>query len=254
MGSRSQSTQSIPSWALPAAKSIFSTGFDLSAPGQTPAYLPEGLNLAPFNPALEQQLAGFNPTQQAGMDYLTGSAGASADLAGAGAQQLQDTLQGQYLSPESNPYLQSTYNAAADAMTNQYQQAIAPSLMAQAQQGGVMGGSGMQEQQAYNQFNLGQNLSDLASKIYGGNYAAERGNQLAGLGMVGAGQQAISAPGQQLLGVGALGQGQTQAGMDVATQNAQLRQEYPYKQLSYLGNLLGTATTGGGSVTAGTSK
>ena len=251
MGSANTSTQSLPRWALPTAQKLLATGQGLVSPGADEGL---GYTLGAMPPELLQQLAGFNPTQEQGMDYLTQGAGGSADLAGAGAQQLQQTLQGQYLSPESNPYLQSTYNAAADAMTNQYQQAIAPSLMAQAQQGGVMGGSAMNEQQAYNQFSLGQNLSDLASQIYGGNYAAERGNQLAGLGMVGAGQQALAQPGQQLLGVEALQQGQTQAGMDVATQNAQTRQEYPYKQASWLGNMLGTATSGGGSVTSGASK
>jgi hypothetical protein len=259
MGSRSSTAQSVPPWALPYAQQLLRAGTDYVAPGATDPVTGKPLGTSNFplqqmDPALQTQVAPFNSTQQAGIDYLTGSAGASAGLAGAGAQQVTDTLGGKYLSPDSNPYLNDTYNAAARGVTDQYKLATAPGLMAQAQQAGVSGGSAEGEMRQANQFSLGQNLSDLATQIYGGNYQAERGRQAQAGGEVPALQGAIAAPGQQLLGAGTLGQSQTQAELDAAQGNAQLKQAFPGTLLSYFGNLLGSATGGGGQTVAGTSK
>jgi len=256
MGSRSSTQQSVPAWALPYAQEFLRTGTSLIAPGATDA---QG-NVLSANPfpltampaGLLQQVAPFSAAQQAGLSALEGGALPSAQLAGANAQQIGQTLGGAYLN--SNPYLDATYNDAASALTNQYKMATAPSLMAQAQQGGVAGGSAAQEQQAYNQFGLGQNLSGLAAQIYGTNYQDERARQLQASGLVPGAQGAIAAPGQQLLGAGTLEQSQAQTLLDTQRANAQLQQEYPFQLLSYLGNALGTATGGGGQVTAGTSK
>lgn len=263
MGSRSQTSQSVPPWALPYAQGLLGTGTGLVAPGAVdpttgsinPKYLGGGLlPVSQLPPGMLQKVAPFNPTQQAGLDYLTGSAGQSAQLAGAGANQVQQTLGGQYLSPDSNPYLAATGDALTRALTNQYKLATAPSLMAQAQQGGNLRGSAFNEQQAANQFGLGQNISDTLAQLYGGNYEAERARQQQAVGMIPGVQGAIQAPGQQLLGAGTLQQGQTQTELDVARQNAELQTQYPFTILSYLGNLLGTSTGAGGVVTSGTSK
>lgn len=252
MGSRSSTQQSLPSWALPAAQKILATGEGLIQPGADNGH---GYEQPQAPSDLYQQVAGFDPAQILGMNYLTNqAAGGQADLANAGSSQLQQTLAGMYMNPESNPYLENTYQAAARGLTNEYQMATAPSLLAQAQQYGVAGGSANDMQRQYQQFQLGQSLSDLAANIYGGNYQNERNRQAQAVGQVGAAQGALASPGQTLLGVGTLGQGQTQAELDASTANAALREEYPYKKLSYLANLLGAATTGGGQVTAGTSK
>jgi hypothetical protein len=240
MGSRSQTTQALPPWALPYAQGFLGKANDLSN--------------TPYNPNVEQGLAPFNPTQQAGLNYLTDTAAPSATLAGSGINQLQSTLAGNYLSPESNPYIDATYNAAARNAVNQYTNAIGPGNIVSAQQGGVAGGSADVQNQALSQFNLGQNLTDLAAQMFGANYAGERQIQAQAPNQIGALQGALAQPGQQLLGAGTLQQGQQQAGMDVSTGNALLRQQYPFTLNSYLGNAIGTATGGGGQATAGTSK
>lgn len=260
MGSRSSTTTSLPAWARPYAETGLRTATSLVAPGsfdpKTGKFkdLREGFGLLPFNEGLEQQIAGFGPDQEAAMEYLRRSVGASAGIAGAGVDQMQRTLAGDYLHPDSNPYLSGTYDAATRALTNQYQQAIAPGNMVQAMQAGGFGGSAQDEHKQYSQFQLGQNLADLANQIYGGNYQAERANQLAAAANIPALQAAIEAPGQALMGIGTLEQSQRQTELDAARTNAELRQEYPFKLLSYLLNAIGTATGGGGQVTAGTSK
>lgn len=79
-------------------------------------------------------------------------------------QNLQDTIAGRYLDPASNPWLSSTYDAAARQVT--------PRVNSLFEAGGRYGSGA-------NQGVLGQNLSDLASNIYGTNYQNERTRQLA---------------------------------------------------------------------------
>jgi hypothetical protein len=85
-------------------------------------------------------------------------------LAPGGLQNIQDTIAGRYLDPSSNPYLSSTYDAAARQVT--------PRVNSIFELGGRYG-SGM------HQGILGQNLSDLANNIYGTNYQNERTRQFA---------------------------------------------------------------------------
>jgi len=101
-------------------------------------------------------------------------------------QGLTETAQGQFLHPESNPYLRGTFNAAATDLTNAYRTATAPSIQAQASRMGQFGSSAMNEALALEQYGLGRNLENLASNIYGGNYQQERG-RMAGAQQFGAG-------------------------------------------------------------------
>ena len=79
---------------------------------------------------------------------------------------VNNTLQGDYLNPDSNPYLQGTFNRAADLTRGRLDSEFA--------------GAGR---------NLGaalparsEELQTLASNIYGGNYQAERDRQQSALG------------------------------------------------------------------------
>ena len=97
---------------------------------------------------------------------------------------LNATIGGQYLNPATNPYLTATYNEAAKGVTDQYQTATAPSLMAEGEiasgggPGALANSSAFNQTQWQNQYGLGQNLQNLATNIYGGNYEQERQNQL----------------------------------------------------------------------------
>lgn len=137
-------TQGLPPWLMP-----YYTGAAKDAQG-----LYQGAQFTPSSGATmqgAQELIGFDP------------------LASQGAQGLaQRTLAGDYLSPDSNPWLKQTFNSGADAI--------------QARLGSQFGGAG--------RFNSGamvgasgQALTDLAGDIYGGNYQAERARQMQAAGM-----------------------------------------------------------------------
>jgi len=240
------STTSLPAWLQPYAQQFLQTYTGQVSPGNPLAA--GGAQLAPYDPSMYRQVAPFTPTQQAGMGSILGATGPSAQLAGAGAGALGRTVSGQYLT--GNPYLDAMYGQAAGGLTDQYRLATAPSNLVQSQQGGVFGGSAAREQQAANQYGLGRNLSDLAAQIYGGNYQQERARQLQAAQLIPTEQGALMQPGQAQLGVGTLQQGQTQTALDVASQNAIGRNQWPFTLLSGLGAAIGQAGGGTGMLTA----
>jgi hypothetical protein len=140
------------------------------------------------------------------MNNLSGIGGMLGGIGGVGSgalpgmNTLSDFASGKYLSPSTNPNLQAYYNAAAAPMTQQFQNAIAPEIMANAAQTGSVGGTGATTAMNQAQFGLGQGLSNLAAGIYEPAYM--QGQQLQ--------QGAASTMGQLGLGQGQLQLGQQQ--------------------------------------------
>lgn len=102
-------------------------------------------------------------------------------LFGAAQARQMDTIQGGFLSPESNPYLQSNLDTGLKSITDAYRYATAPSTAAQFARSGSFGGSAHQQTQGMQQFEMGRNLTDFANQFLGDNFARERQNQLAAI-------------------------------------------------------------------------
>lgn len=101
-------------------------------------------------------------------------------------QGLRDTASGMYLSPDSNPWLQATYDRAARGVTDQYLNTTQPRTDAMFNRAGAFGpgNSAYAEIVARNNYGLGENLGNLATDIYGGNYNTERNRQFAAQGQL----------------------------------------------------------------------
>jgi hypothetical protein len=241
---KSTTTTNLPDWMRPQAEN-FLTGYAAQAFGIDPntgLYIPKEAD-----PGLQQQTAGFNPTQLAALQNLLQASGSARALSNTAIQQADQTMGGAYLSPESNPYLKGTYDAAARSMTDAYSTATAPSIMAAAQQAGQMGSSGMDESLAYSRYGLGENLGNLANNIYGGNYQQERQRQLQALQLSPQTAEGAYNAGNAQLGVGSLEQQQAQSELDTNYLNAVQRSEYPFQIFSGFGGALGQAAGGAGT-------
>lgn len=149
------------------------------------------------------------------------------------SDEMMRTIQGAYLSPESNPYLQGTFDTAAKQVSDVYRNVVQPRTDSMFFGPGSMGGnSAYQETVARNNYGFGQNLTELANQIYGGNYQQERGRQFAATGaapgFTSAGFQSRMAPHQAYMDIVGKPFGQTQT------------QTQPYFQndLATLGGLL----------------
>lgn len=249
-GQSQTTSQSLPKWLTPYAKDF------IEAYGRE-AFITDPVTgeKKPIGMPgdLQMQVAGFTPEQESAFGSMAGLTGAGATLAGAGGANAYDTLQGKYLDPASNPWLSGTFDAASRKLTDAYSTATAPSIMANAQRSGQFGSSAMNEALAMSRYDLGENLNNLATSIYGGNYAAERDRQLQTQGMLPNTLNTLYAPYEKLAGVGAQRQDLEQTQFDTAYGNAANRAEWPFNILSGFGAALGQAAGGGGTSTTKTS-
>jgi hypothetical protein len=96
-----------------------------------------------------------------------------------GAEDYQDllakTYRGDFLSPDSNPYVKAVFDNMASNITDQYSKVTAPQLMSRFAQSGRMGSGLMQQQQMDTQEALARQLGQAADQTYFKNYMAERG-------------------------------------------------------------------------------
>ena len=146
---------------LAGAQQAFEMGPQQYYPGQT---------VVPFSGQTEQAL---------GMQEQRAMGG--SPVVGAAQDQIQQTLQGDFLN--SNPHLDQTFNRGADQIGNRLDSLFARS------------GRNLDAQAPV----LGEQLGDFANSLYGGNYQAERGRQM------GAASQAIPLANQDYFDISMLG-------------------------------------------------
>lgn len=143
-GTQTKEVGSLPKWLLPQfqgaatdARSLYQNAQFTPASGAT---MQGAQELIDFNPAGAQDALGL----------------------------AQRTMAGDYLSPDSNPWLKQTFDSGANAI--------------QARLGSQFGGAGRFNSGAMAGA-TGQSLTDLAGNIYGGNYQQERNRQMQAMGM-----------------------------------------------------------------------
>jgi hypothetical protein len=122
----------------------------------------------------------------------------------------QNTARGDYLN--NNPYIDATFNKAADAVTRQFRTGTTPGVDSNAALQGMYGSGAHQWQRETADRAYGDTLGNLATDIYGGNYNNERNRQMTAVG---------NAP--QTFGMGLI-PGQAQAGLG-QQQDARSQQE-----------------------------
>ena len=164
------SVQQLPSWLDSAntygsqqAQNLYNTG--------GPSYYP-GNTVAPFSPMQEQYFSGVENLAQNNLPSINAAQNYTTNV-----------LNGQYLDPSSNPYLQSTFQHAANAVQNQI--------------GSEFEGSGRNPQASVAA--QADQMNGLANQIYGGAY--NTGIQQ----MQGALQYSAPVAEQSLIGLNALG-------------------------------------------------
>ena len=142
-----------------------------------------------------------SPTTQQAQDLTYQRAMSGNPLLGQAQQQLYDTLGDKYygmnpaMAPlsyigsgamlNSNPYLDAMFGQAAGRAGEQFSKYTMPGIASMFAQGGRYGSGAMGEATNQAQQNFGNTISNLATNIYGGNYANERGLQQQALGQLG---------------------------------------------------------------------
>jgi hypothetical protein len=224
----------LPGWAQPYARLFL---------GDVANYVNQGLEAGyPFPP---EQLYGFTPDQLSAMGLGRESALKDAQaLVGPALSNVSATQSGAYLSPQSNPYLEATFNAASAPVVQQFRNATEPAIQAEFAHAGSFGGSAQRQAEGIAQKNLGETLQNLATNIYGGNYESERQNQIRQQGLLPGLLQASFAPAAELMDIGTIQQQFGQQGLNTALRNAENRFNFPLELLGQLGAAIPTAVGG----------
>lgn len=208
-----------------------------------PLYAQQGYNLsqAPFNPYPWETVAPFTQDQNAAMDMVRQRSMSGSPVVNAAQQQTLNTINGDYLNPSTNPYLQQTFDQAANRVTDAFSRGTAAQTDARFARAGAFGGSAWNEAQQANQRALGDSLAGMAANIFGNNYAQERSRQ----------QQASQfAPNlaaqdyrdaEALLNVGGMQQGLGQQYLTDDYSRFQQAQQYPYQQFQTFGSMFNPA-------------
>lgn len=185
-------------------------------------------------------VAGMTPEQKSALSQITNMGGTVDPLLSGQNQTATDTINGKYLDPSTNPYLAATYGQAADQVARTYQTVTAPGTSAAFAAGGRYGSGARNQAVDQNNQALGTTLNNLATNIYGGNYATERDRQLAATNNAGNYVQANYLPATAAVNAQGAIQGQSQKELDDQVARWNFEQNLPYNKLnSYLASVQG---------------
>lgn len=181
----------------------------------------------------DQTLAAIDPRQTQAIELQAGRALSGSPVTSAANTNAAATLNGSFLDPSSNPYLSATYDQAAGK--------VRAGLDAQFSGAGRYGSGAHQAAS-------GDALANLATQLYGGNYNAERTNQLRALALAPQTAQQDYTDIGQLAAAGDAAQGQQQNIINDQVNRFNFNQQAPYNQFAAYqqgvqGNYGGSQTT-----------
>jgi hypothetical protein len=246
----------LPEWAKPYAKDILAKGQALT-----------DVNQNPYQTYGQERIAGFSPMQQQAMQNAqgmtvapqTGEATAGATMAGMGglgvAGQANPYGFQSQVGGYMNPYLQMSL-APQLAEANRQYDIGATKQQSAATQAGAFGGSREAIMAAENERNRNTGLNQIIGQGYNqafgqaqNQYNQNLQNQLAGFGLTNQAAANLGQLGQnqygQQMGInqlqnqyGGQQQAQMQRGLDTSYQDFLNQQNYPYKQLGFMSDMI----------------
>jgi hypothetical protein len=188
----------------------------------------------PFQFNSGDQIAPLSPEQQYGLAMSTQRAINGSPVNLAAQNNATNTLNGDFMSPDSNPYLKGTFDTIAGDITSRVNSQFGNSNF---------GSSAHQEL-------LTRNLGSAANDLYGQNYQAERSRQMQTMGMAPALAETDYRDAQALMGVGDVRRGLAQ---DYLNQGNGLYNNYigyPQQQLDRYANAVSVGMGAGGTTTS----
>lgn len=240
-GGSTQTVQKADPWGgqQPYLKDIFTNAQNVYH-NQTPQYYPG------------QTVAGFTPTQVQGQQMALGAANNLQPTLNSATQGINFANNPSILSPDTNPYLAKTADAAAQQVTRTLNEQLLPSIQDQAVSAGNIGNDregiargiatrGATDAIANNTFNL-----------YNNAYSQGLDTLTKGLALTPSLAQATTLPSSIYSSVGGEQQAQNQADINSNIDRWNYNQGIPWQELSnYMsiinGNFGGTSTTTQGS-------
>lgn len=242
-----------PSYALPYAQQ----GLQRS----------QALGDMPYTAYGGEMVAPLNDYQTKAMDSIYNYGMSPNQTVDSATNQLNDTLGGKYLDPNSNPYLAQYVQQAMGDVTRNYDNSVVPQYSAAASRAGAFGGSADTLMRTEGMRNLGDTLSKTATSMYAPAYESERNRQMQGVSLAPQTMQMPLTLNTAALGVGDIYQQQQQAEDNAKFQEYQRAQQWPFMTSQAAAgafpvygwgnqtnsNATGTTTQSGGGASTGSS-
>lgn len=203
----------------------------------------------PYQSFQGQRIANLSPEQYMGAGLTSAQALNGFQGQGDAFGNYESTMRGDFMNPESNPWLRSNMNAAMSDITNAYRTGTKPTTDAAFSRSGAFGGSAWQDAVQNNERQLADSLGRTANEFLGSNYSMERGNQMQGLNMLPTMQNIGYTDAQKLSGVGDAFRQYQQDLLNTQYGDWQEAQNYPFKMLDIFGNQMRATMGAGGSST-----
>lgn len=210
------------------------TNSSTTPPSYALPYAQQGLHWAnelanqPYTPFQGEQVAPLNGYQIPALQDIYNYGMADNQTVNSATNQLNDTLNGKYLDPNSNPYLAQYVQQAQGDVSRNYLNSTVPQYSAASSRAGAFGGSADTLMRTEGMRNLGDTLSKTATSMYAPAYESERNRQMQGVSQA---PQTVQMPltlKTAALGVGDIYQKQQQAVDTANYQNYQNAQQWPY--------------------------
>lgn len=151
---------------------------------------------------------------------------------------MQDILSGKYLSPDSNPWLKSTYDQAAKSVTDNYNNVVNPGIDSHASMNGRYGSGAYAQARNTSDTTLGHDLNDLATNIYGNAYNTERQLQTGAITAIPQMQASDYYDANQLAGVGDYYTNLGQQKLDAQINQYNQKEQLPLTTLQTYNNII----------------
>lgn len=214
-----------PEFQLPAIQNLLSEANRLYTAGGPKAYQ-------------DPRVVGFNPLETEGQQYITDVARTSLPAINDRAASYAGYNLHEGLDPASNPYFQSSLNAAIRPVQENLLNSVLPSIRTQSRLAGTYGGSrqgiaeGLATKAAIDQ--AGSITSQMSANEY--NNAQQRGLQT--LSFLPTLAQQMTQPGQILSSVGETQRNLSQAQLNDLISKFDYEQNLPYQNLANYANLV----------------
>lgn len=189
----------------------------------------------PFQEYGGQRFANLDPTQEAGLGMVEQRALGGSPTMQAAESGLNQFIQG----GRTNPYLDAMVSKAQGSVVDQFNNMIKPQTETAMRQSGSFGNSGLQQYMQNQQKAAGQQMSDIATQMYGQAYGQDQANRMQAIGMAPTFGNAAYQDASQLLNAGNIRQQQAQNPLDFQYQQFKEAQDYPLKQMQATGGFLG---------------
>lgn len=177
------------------------------------------------------QISPFSPEQQYGLSMTTQRAIDGSPVMNAAQGNAFNTLQGNFMSPDSNPWLKENVDTAMNDVTGRINSQFGNNNF---------GGTAHQE-------TLGRGLGQVAAGMYGQNYDSERARQMQTMGLAPQMAESDYRDAQALLGVGDARQQLSQSYLDQANGLFNQNNQFPQTQLDNYGRAVSIGMGAGGN-------